>query len=457
MARARSAVRRSISANLRDALNGTVSDFSAQTLTVPELAHLSAGELADSEVYVYAGTGAGQARRIKTHAQAVTGATLLPYINWTTPLDTTSLIEISLQEFGWSVALKNDAIQQAYDAARDVYLEDVVSDVLSPQIGRHDYPLPAGLRHLSGVLVDRPQDVGVPGSVYDNGSLAWGSSYYDADRGLASVVGQTKLAQALRITAGGQPNGFWSGGAVLYLRTIGTPTPTATLTLRLETSSGGLPSGTLLSGRATATRLVSSLSATFGLVQFVWAAPVFVPADVTYDLVLSTDAAVDASNYVAWGEDQATAFQGGSAALWGGASWSALAGSSFLFQLQTSSLNERFTELRRDDRLGPAWRVNPVGATGELWLRDSFEGGRVRLIGQGQPTAPTADTDLCTLPESFLVPKATAILLGMQGSSPSMDADARDKWALFHQTNAERELPRIRTQIRPNSEIVLAR
>ena len=448
-------VRQAVSAACRDLQTTTVVSISGQTLRCPELAHLATGELNDSEMHVYSGTGIGQSRLIKTHTQDTTNnyGTLLPYTSWTTAPDTTSLVEIHLRQWGLTATVLNDAITQAHHAADDIYLVDVVDETLVCQAGRHAYPLPSSFRWLSGVARDFPADVGVPGSVYDSGALNWGSQFYDQDRGLQSTSAQTKLSQSFTITSGGLPQGFWCGGVALYLRTVGTPTSTDTLTVRLETTSSSLPSGTLIASAATATRLVSAVLATYALVQFKFSAPVFLATDVVAQIVLSTSGSTDSSNYVAWGEDTSTSYSRGYAGRYSGSAWSTISSSALIFSAQTSQINERFVDVHRDSANGPEWRVIREGAstTNLLWLANPSEGARLRLSGQGPATIPSASTSSVGVPEEFLLPKAISIALATMGGGPESDADARDRWSQWHEQRAERAIPRVRTQIRPNS------
>lgn len=452
----RAAIRQAIFQNLKDDLTGTVSVVNSQTISVPEIVHLPTGELNDSEVYIYSGTGAGQSRRIRTHTQVLADGvgTLLPYANWTTPPNTTSLVEIHKFEYGWTVAKGNEAISQTHQALEDIYLTDVTDETLTMQGGRREYPIPSGLRWLHSVEIDHPADVGTPGSVYDQGALNWGSTYYDQDRGLFSATSQAKLAQVFQVTSGGNPAGFWSGGVALFLRSVGT-LPTQTLTVRLETVSGGLPTGTLLDAKATGSIASSVVSGTYRYMQATWTAPVYVPSGTSVAIVVSTSASVDASNYVAWGEDTSTSYPFGSAARYDGSAWSAISGSAFVFAVQSSQLNSRFVPIPQADPNGPLWDV--VRGQSVLWVRDPKEGFRLRLKGQGQATAPSADSDNVTIPEAFCIPKATSILLAMQPGGPQTDADARDRWALAHDARAERVLPMCRVQVRPNSKPVALR
>jgi hypothetical protein len=462
MARARYEIRHAVSANVRDLLIGTVTQTTGQTVWVDTAAYVSPGDLVGGEIYVYAGPGAGQSRRIATHVQDTANgvAQVTPFRPWDqAPVANASLVEIHLPQFDFTVQKINEAIQGAHRAAEDGYLTDVVDETVTTQAGRHHYPIPAGFRSLHSVEEDFPADVGVPGSVYDSGALNWGSQFYDRDE---SVTGpnQQRLGQGFHVTSGGQPQGYWSGGAALYLRRIGTLVPGANLQCRIARDSGGLPGDLDLDGTfGWGERPAADVDATYAMVQFRWQAPVFVPSDLPCHLTLWCSSTYDPFNYVAWGEDTATSYNRGAATRQASGVWTVIPNAALIFAIQTSQINERYRSIPRDDPDGPRRRVVASSEDGAplLWLRDPAEGARLRLRGQGIVPAPLADTDPVLVPESFLVPKATSLLLAMQGSGPTMDADNRDRWALYHANQAERELIRCRTQFAPNSEMVTAR
>lgn len=462
MARARYEVRHAVAANVRDLLTGTISQTTGQTVWLPEAAYVSPGDLVGGEIFVYAGAGAGQSRRIATHVQDTANgvAQLTPFRPWdTAPIAGDSQVEIHLPQFDFTVAKLDEAIRGAVRAAEDSYLTDVTDETVTCQVGRNHYPIPPGFRSLHSVEEDFPADVGVPGSVYDSGALNWGSQFYDQDRPLNNTAASGRLSQSFYVTAGGQPHGYWSGGVALYLRTVGTPSPSLSLTVALERDAGGLPAGTLVDGlNGWSTVPVGRVSSTYAFVQFRWRAPIFLPSDLPVHVCLSNNLAPSGGAYVAWGEDTSTSYSRGLAAQHDGLAWTPIAGSALIFAVQTSQINERFRSIPRDDADGPRRRVvEDAGGGSLLWLRDPAEGARLRLRGQGLVAPPALDTDPVLVPEAYLVAKATSLVLAMQGSGPTMDADNRDRWALYHAQVAERELIRMRTQWRPNSEMVTPR
>lgn len=447
-------VRRMLFESLKDGLTGTVSAVSGQRLTVPELVHLPDKDLNDAEVYIYGGTGIGQTRRIQTHTQSsAAGALLTPYIAWAVTPDTTSVIEVRQQRNGWTTAQGTSAIARAHYELEDIYLIEDSETLLVMETGRQDYPLTTSWRYLNAIEYDFPNDIGVPGSVYDQGALNWGAGFLNTDRGLASVTTQTKLGMPFQVTSGSPLGGFWCGGIGLYLKTVGSPA-SATLTLRLETASASLPSGTLADTRATATLATTAVSSTYRYHVFNFAAPVLLTSGTSYWIVASTSGSVSATDYIAWGEDTATNYVNGHAATYdsGGATWTTTSTSAFIFTALTSQINERFRKMMRDD-----WNVLQDESGNVLWIKDPIEGVRLRVHGQRQATAPSADTSTIEIPEAFLVPRGISLLLSMQPGGPQTDSEARDRWALAQDAIAERQLPRCRTPIKPNSRMVAAR
>lgn len=105
-----------------------------------------------------------------------------------------------------------------------------------------------------------------------------------------------KLAQGFQVT-GAQT----VGSVQLYMKKTGSPT--GTMTLRIETDSGGDPSGTLVDANATTTVAESSLTTSYGDIAFAFATSFSISGSTQYHIVLSTDRSTDTSNYVLWGAD----------------------------------------------------------------------------------------------------------------------------------------------------------
>ncbi|MEP7284328.1 MAG: hypothetical protein ABI947_01010 [Chloroflexota bacterium] len=131
----------------------------------------------------------------------------------------------------------------------------------------------------------------------DNGGVSWAVVANSDLRCTISVTSATndKLAQAFTPTVSGNIN-----KAFIWLRKTGSPT--GTITLRIETDSGGLPSGVLANAALTNTFAESGLTTSYASTFFPFATT-SLPAGQVYWLVISTTRAGSATNYVEWGVD----------------------------------------------------------------------------------------------------------------------------------------------------------
>lgn len=105
-----------------------------------------------------------------------------------------------------------------------------------------------------------------------------------------------KLAQSFQIAGADDMN-----KVRLYLKKGGTPT--GTMTVRIETDSAGAPSGTLADAAATVTGTESSLTTSYGYIDFDFASTFSLSGSTTYWVVLSSDRSASETNYVLWGAD----------------------------------------------------------------------------------------------------------------------------------------------------------
>lgn len=107
----------------------------------------------------------------------------------------------------------------------------------------------------------------------------------------------------------------------LYLRRLGNPS--GNLTLTIETDSSGDPSGTPVTNGTSDTVAASSLSATYGYIDFDFSTSPSLLTGTTYHLVLSSSASY-ANDYVRWGVDSsAPSFASGECKSYDGSTWSA--------------------------------------------------------------------------------------------------------------------------------------
>ncbi len=171
---------------------------------------------------------------------------------------------------------------------------------------------------------------------FQNSSVYAGGSYFYTTDGGASWIAQNSgnadldMTFTLSATSGGQKltqifqiaSGADIANATLYLRKYGSPT--GTLTARIETVSGGNPTGTLVDVNATATYSEASLTTSFAQVTFNFAGVFSLSATTDYALVLQTDRSQSDTNYVAWGADiSSPSYSAGSGKSYNGSSWDA--------------------------------------------------------------------------------------------------------------------------------------
>lgn len=129
------------------------------------------------------------------------------------------------------------------------------------------------------------------------------------------TLSKTKLAQSFQIGSASNVE-----QARLWLKKVGSPT--GTMTLRIETDNAGSPSGTLVHANATATYSEADLTTSYDFVKFNFTGSSSLSSGTTYWLVLSTDRAVDASNYVQWGADSGEGYASGLMKFEASSTWS---------------------------------------------------------------------------------------------------------------------------------------
>jgi len=112
------------------------------------------------------------------------------------------------------------------------------------------------------------------------------------------------------------------GRVNLWLKASGAPTDN--LTVQIQTDSGGLPSGTVVTNGASNAVAGSTIGGSYGWVAFDFSVPPQLTAAPTqYHLVLRRSGAVDGTNYYLWGADQSSpGYADGAGSVYGG-SWQA--------------------------------------------------------------------------------------------------------------------------------------
>lgn len=146
------------------------------------------------------------------------------------------------------------------------------------------------------------------------------SSNQDAAGNLNPNLGVDKIAQSFQLSSAGDVR-----KARLYLKKSGTLTG-KTITLRVETDSGGDPSGSLVDANATASMDADTIGASYAEYTFTFDGAFSLAGSTTYWLVLSCDYDGISGNIV-WGSEGASgagSYASGGAEYYDGAVWASL-------------------------------------------------------------------------------------------------------------------------------------
>ena len=320
------------------------------------------------------------------------------------------------------------AIRAAYHRIGTQYLIPVVSEAIALDCVGDDYPLPEDWRTVERVEIDW--------SRFARSDIAFGASGGEqSERGLASVVAQTHLAQP--IVVGGQP--AFTKRVWLKLRRIGTPT--GTVTLRIEETTSGNPNGSLVT-YAQATRQATEISTETSWHAFDFSDQVALWQNTTYALRLQASYSVSSTDYIAWALSPQASFSGGKSKTWNGSSWSDASGS-HLFVVQTSPEwrvleNSRWSIV---SGAAPSIVIRPVGMR--------LDGTPVRLHGQRIPKIPVADSDSIDVHPALLRDVAVA-----ETQIRIARTNEELQRAMVFEQRANATMSQFRTLVRPTAKIV---
>lgn len=172
--------------------------------------------------------------------------------------------------------------------------------------------------------------------LFDTRRLEWFESGTDADKIVGDVGGvETAQSQGFQVDATCQVKAVQG-----YLKkNAGTP---GNITVRIETDSAGVPSGTLANDSA-ATTITAFTTATYGWITVEFPAAFSLTGSTLYHLVLKTAAAANDQNY-AWAADGSSpGYSAGamSVSTDGGSTWSAVSAADAYFRVlgNTTSVN----------------------------------------------------------------------------------------------------------------------
>lgn len=133
----------------------------------------------------------------------------------------------------------------------------------------------------------------------DNLDVAYPPGYQTTDYALRDTATNTQISQGFKCAT--------SSTVVkvrLWLKKVGTPAGTDTVTLTIQTDDGGVPSGSAVTnGTSTAVDISDNLTTSYAWVTFTFSTAPSLTAGTQYHLVLSGAFTISSSNYVTWGVD----------------------------------------------------------------------------------------------------------------------------------------------------------
>jgi len=359
------------------------------------------------------------------------------------PAETLTAADIfELWQRGLSASVVNNYIYQAIDTIREETLQEWHDSGPAYESGREDYIIPSGAKFVHSVqILDAPIETGL---TVDNLSTF---------RALFDAAARTQLRQGFKVGSD-----CFVRGVSLYLRAVGTLSA-ATLTANIE-------EGTTLVTGASGTRAATTYVNALGqYVFFDFGRRVRLTGGTQYYVTLDTGlAGADASNYVAWGEDDTNGYADGNLAVASdeGTTWTESTGSDAIFQLVGWSDDW-------DGLLDSDWDISSessniflriLGASGrplpiQLGMSPSIlEGQPVRLLGYTQSDRPAntaaGDTADLEVNRAYVENYALAQVLNSLGD-PALQPTVQYLMAL-----AQRELQQhpVRTNLRHGSRRV---
>jgi hypothetical protein len=154
-----------------------------------------------------------------------------------------------------------------------------------------------------------------PTKYVDIVASSYAETNVDANLAVGEATGNQRRAQGIKV-----PATKTVGRVNLWLRATGAPADN--LTVKIQTNSGGLPSGTQVTNGASDPVAGGTVGSSYGWVAFDFSMPPSLTAATQYHLVLERSTAVDPANYYVWGADQpGPTYADGVGSIYGGSSW----------------------------------------------------------------------------------------------------------------------------------------
>lgn len=314
-----------IAGAIGDDIHGVVTGGTTTAATVTgEPALLGANQLQGAEITVTDDNDdTTQTRRLTAHSVSAGVATLTVGSGstvWTAPAASDPFEIHRIGGRGYERARYLDAINAAILSMADGDFTDLSNVSMAIEHGgqsgtgrRWEYPMPSGFNYLWGVDVLARRPV-----------TAHRTTNLTTFRALGDAAARTRLGQGVKV---GQQT--YVSYIAVYMGTVGSPTDN--LTCVVETDSSDVPSTTAVTNGTSATVAYSTLQARPRYVVFTFDPPMLLAKDTQYHLTLRRSGSVSTSNYYRVGEDGDGTYGDGALSLYGGASWSAVAGSDLIF------------------------------------------------------------------------------------------------------------------------------
>lgn len=355
------------------------------------------------------GTVAGTDLTRRVSAVTTSGLTLTTNTFGSAPTDTTVQVLRAPNSF----ADFDNAITRAIDSCQRIAMVDASDETMYKGIDDLEYAVPSSWVYVHSVSIDHHE---TSGDRWMNPPPSG-----KADRPLHTANTYERLSQPIILKDQMQVGSVW-----IPMRKTGSPT--GTMTLSIQTSSSGQPSGTVVDNGTATTVLESSISTEYVWTKFTFSNPASIGYNTTYHIVLQTTRGVDATNYVAWVGDSVGSYVSGKGSAYNGSAWASETLLTRLFHTQAKS--------RVDYRPVPHhdWRI-VEGSSPSIRLHERYKGllGPIRL--EGQRAIAEATTDASSIEADPELIHATACSLWLQSSAAANPA-MRANYQMFEQLAA---------------------
>jgi len=153
------------------------------------------------------------------------------------------------------------------------------------------------------------------GGVYPLVLSSYAETNVDTDLAVGQATANQRRAQGLKVLTDRSVS-----QVRLWLKKSGAPSDN--LTVEIQTNSGGLPSGTVVTNGTSNAVAGTSIGSSYGWITFDFTGLVQLTAGTQYHLVLKRSDTWSGTNYYVWGADQSSpGYTDGAGSVWGGSSW----------------------------------------------------------------------------------------------------------------------------------------